>query len=377
VVEHVETFDAISQNRFVTRYAYHHGYFDGPEREFRGFGMVEQFDTEEMAALTAGGTLPAATNIDDASHVPPVLTRTWFHTGAFLDESRISKQFEHEYYREGDASASLSGLTDEQLRALLLDDTLLPSTRRLADGTRAPYTLSIEEVLEACRALKGAILRQEIYALDGTDEADRPYSSSERNYTIELLQPRDGNTHAVFFSHTREQVDFHYERTLVDANEQKRADPRVSHAMTLEVDAFGNVLRSVDIGNRRRDLPGVDAPEQKLTHLTFTANRFANRRNASDWHRIGLPIETRTYEIVKPPEPTITDTRIDLFRFEAIAVLTAGLFPSELLEPPVAKLWPYEKWDWHRNAANAPPDTRLRLIEHVRTVYRRDDLSGP
>ena len=32
VVERVETFDAISQNRFVTRYAYHHGYFDGPER---------------------------------------------------------------------------------------------------------------------------------------------------------------------------------------------------------------------------------------------------------------------------------------------------------------------------------------------------------
>ena len=52
VVERVETFDAISQNRFVTRYAYHHGYFDGPEREFRGFGMVEKFDTEAFAAPT-------------------------------------------------------------------------------------------------------------------------------------------------------------------------------------------------------------------------------------------------------------------------------------------------------------------------------------
>ena len=26
---------------------YHHGYFDGVEREFRGFGLVEQLDTEE------------------------------------------------------------------------------------------------------------------------------------------------------------------------------------------------------------------------------------------------------------------------------------------------------------------------------------------
>ena len=40
VVERVETYDRISRNRFVTRSAYHHGYFDGVEREFRGFGMV-------------------------------------------------------------------------------------------------------------------------------------------------------------------------------------------------------------------------------------------------------------------------------------------------------------------------------------------------
>lgn len=38
VVERVETLDRISGNRFVTQYTYHHGYFDGEEREFRGFG---------------------------------------------------------------------------------------------------------------------------------------------------------------------------------------------------------------------------------------------------------------------------------------------------------------------------------------------------
>ena len=59
VVERVETYDRISRNRFVTRYAYHHGYFDGVEREFRGFGMVEQWDTEEFAALSRSGELPA------------------------------------------------------------------------------------------------------------------------------------------------------------------------------------------------------------------------------------------------------------------------------------------------------------------------------
>src|SRR5262249_27733427 len=51
VVERVETLDRISRNRFITRYAYHHGYFDGEEREFRGFGMVDQWDTEELASI--------------------------------------------------------------------------------------------------------------------------------------------------------------------------------------------------------------------------------------------------------------------------------------------------------------------------------------
>ena len=111
VVERVETYDRISGNRFVTRYAYHHGYFDGEEREFRGFGMVEQWDTEEFAALSASeARCPTATNIDAASHVPPVLTKTWFHTGAYLDRAvrLLAGSSKDEYYREPGLSRSPS-----------------------------------------------------------------------------------------------------------------------------------------------------------------------------------------------------------------------------------------------------------------------------
>jgi hypothetical protein len=73
VVERVEVYDHISRNRFMTRYTYHHGYFDGAEREFRGFGMVEQLDTEEFSVLSESGALTSSTNLDGASHVPPVL----------------------------------------------------------------------------------------------------------------------------------------------------------------------------------------------------------------------------------------------------------------------------------------------------------------
>ena len=80
-------------NRFVTRYAYHHGYFDGVEREFRGFGMVEQWDTEEIGSVPDDQSSSAATNLDAASFVPPVHTKTWFHTGVFLGRDRVSNYF--------------------------------------------------------------------------------------------------------------------------------------------------------------------------------------------------------------------------------------------------------------------------------------------
>jgi len=38
VVARVEVLDAISGGKLTTEYSYHHGYWDGAEREFRGFG---------------------------------------------------------------------------------------------------------------------------------------------------------------------------------------------------------------------------------------------------------------------------------------------------------------------------------------------------
>ena len=132
----VETYDAVSRHRFVTLYKYHHGYFDGVEREFRGFGMVEQWDTESFSAFSGAGVLPPPANaIDPELHVPPVHTKTWFHTGAWKAGAKIAKQYAHEYW-QGD------------VKAVPLPDTILPGG------------LGAEEAREACRALKGQILRQ-------------------------------------------------------------------------------------------------------------------------------------------------------------------------------------------------------------------------
>ncbi|MGH8524383.1 MAG: toxin TcdB middle/C-terminal domain-containing protein, partial [Gammaproteobacteria bacterium] len=366
VVERVETHDHISGNRFVTCYAYHHGYFDGPEREFRGFGMVEQWDTEQFSSLAPiegeGWGEGEITNLDAASHVPPVLTKTWFHTGGHLGRDHVSNFFAGlldendvgEYYREPAWRDD-----DSEARKHLLDDTVLP------DG------LTVEEEREACRALKGSMLRQEVYALDGTDQEKHPYTVTEQNFTIRLLQPQAGNRHAVFLTHARESLSYHYERNP--------ADPRISHAVTLQVDEFGNVLRSLAIGYPRADVP-ERLPEQDETHLTVTLNRFANRADQADGHRVGLPVETRTYEVVKPP---VAGQR---FTWKELSDLVTVLSPLEKQEPALANTIPYEQWDWRKQwdpqtepgglVNGIPINTRLRLIEHVRTLYRKDNLTA-
>lgn len=381
VVERVEIYDYISRNRFVTRYSYHHGYYDGAEREFRGFGRVDQWDTEEFATLGGSSVFPQAANEDSASNLPPAWTKTWFHTGAFFGESAISRHLEAEYYSEGDLSDSVAGLTTAQLESMLLDDTPLPTTILLPDGTRVPYDLSGEEMREACRALRGSILRQEIYGLDATDESDRPYTASERNYTIELLQPRGPNQYAVFFAHPRETIEFHYERklyevvggTLVDANQppanaKKAADPRVTHEIVMAVDPFGNVLQSVSVGYGRRyqdpALTLADQARQGATLSTYAENSYTNVVLLPDAYRAPLPAQASTYELIQflpdGARPDVTN----LFGFDEIAnkVREAGDGLHEI---------PYEELD--PTGLNSGEHYR-RLIEQARTLFRPDDL---
>lgn len=343
VVERVETYDRVSGNRFVSRYAYHHGYFDGVEREFRGFGRVDRWDTEGIGTIQAEDTSSDSTNLDAASFVPPVLTKTWLHTGAYLDGQRISQQFEHEYYRE-------PGESDRALEASLLPDTILPAG------------LTVEEEREAVRSLKESILRQEIYALDGSDKQPHPYSVSERNYEIRLEQALQTNRHAVFFAHDRETIDYHYERNP--------ADPRITHAMTLEVDGFGNGLKSVAIAYPRRIPEFLEQGQiegqtnQGKPFITYTENQVTNKPSETDWYRIGVPIETRTYEITGLEVtglPSFVPFTLDFIRNKLKEIETRLQAPNSTPKPEID----YEE----------VPDGSLqrRLIERVRSLYRKDN----
>ncbi len=361
VVERVVTDDLVSRNRFVTRYSYHHGYFDGVEREFRGFGFVEQWDTEEYDELQDATDIENVENIDQSSYVPPVYTKTWVHTGVYVDRNRVSTFFAgpnptllgDRYYREpgwfDDDDAAHRGL---------LPDTLLPRG------------LSADEEREACRALKGMMLRQEVYALDDHKEKqDHPYIVTEQNFAIECVQRHEGNRHGVFFTHARESLSYHYERNPTD--------PRVGHDVTLDVDEYGNVLRSVAIGYPRAAVPERQ-PEQNQTHLTLTLSRVANLDDDPDWRHIGLPVEMATYEVVKPPS---TGQHLE---WQALHDLCEALIPAGQFAPADAMSVPIEQWDWRKtwdqgaDPGGLLPDgttnSRLRPMARTRTRYRPDDF---
>lgn len=366
VVEKVETYDWISRNRFVTRYAYHHGYYDGIEREFRGFGMVEQWDTEEFSSLApsggegwpapvvaephSGGEGVFATNIDASSHVPPVLTRTWFHTGISEETEEVSRHFAAEYYGAPEKTDPGYDVAFDAFFQTLLPDTVLPSD------------LTLFEEREACRALKGSMLRQEVYALDGTDKEQHPYTVTEQNFTIDRLQPKAQNQHGVFFPHAREAISYHYERNA--------ADPRISHTMTLEIDTYGNVLKSIAIGYGRGQgqspLQGDDKKKQEQILVTYTENGVTNAIDAQvddptydpDNYRTPLACEARTYEITGfvPADDAVRFGFDDFARNSAQPLRTLPSVPYEI--PVVYAI------------------RRKRLIERVRTLYRGNDLTS-
>ena len=295
VVERIEVHDLISRNRFVTRYAYHHGYWNGIEREFRGFGMVETFNTEEYSTLTNSEKWQSATNFDITSNSPPALTRTWYHTGINLMKCNLNRAFKVEYFQE-------PGISKQQAQSLRLPSFIMPASLRLGSDY-VPYSLSPSEIRQSYRALKGFIVHQEVYALDGTEFKDVPYTVTSNNCTIELFQPQMHNKYAIFFATARQSVELAYERKLYTIGGKLLADPRVTQSFTLSTDEYSNELKTVSSSRSRRYpdpsdlLAAEDRAVQKRDYTIFTKKTMTNSVSSMDEWLTPLPAETVAYEI--------------------------------------------------------------------------------
>ena len=167
-----------------------------------------------------------------------------------------------------------------------------------------------------------------------------------------MLQPEAANKHAVFFTHAREALTYQYERNP--------EDPRIGHTLTLEVDDFGNVLKSAAIGYGRRQPDAELSAEDQTSNLryviTYSENAFTNSIDGDDVYRTPLPCEARTYELRTAFKPANKEHGLASRKCSQQLRLLASRRRSPMKETPdsVAK--------------------QKRLIEHVRTLYRPDDL---
>ena len=299
VVEKTESFDLISGSKMVSSYAYHHGYYDGVEREFRGFGLVERRDAETLEDLLNGdNTSPNTTSSPPSPpnlggtrfqsppdlgdlggknlreekeeaqdfHVPPILTKTWYHTGAWQRYGSLSRQYEQEYFQQ-----------DSQ--AYQFPDSIFADLHGETDA---------ETSRQAYWTLKGMVLRQEVYGLDGSPLEDKPYAVTETNYRVKLLQAKGDNKYGVYFVEPRETLSYQYERNA--------DDPRISHQFVLKVDDYGNVLRSCNVAYGRRNIGESVYPEQLSLKVVSEENSFINTRG-ENINLLGIPLDNKSYEI--------------------------------------------------------------------------------
>ncbi|KAJ5713545.1 uncharacterized protein N7483_010726 [Penicillium malachiteum] len=189
------TRDSITNNTSTTEYSYHNGCYDGVEKTFAGFEMVE---TWVRANIPLGE--------EGVYQAPTLYTRSWFHVGLKLLPDQTA------FCTPSNVSSSIEALEGDQA-----------------------FTQ------EALIALRGKLLRVETYGLDGSPKDHLPYAVEECSYDVRQLQHRlDGKTkHPVFQVMPRAALTTDYGRSVEDG--------RMVHEVVLSTTSWGEVARSLSI----------------------------------------------------------------------------------------------------------------------------------
>ena len=280
--------DKVSQTRFANEYAYHHGYYDAIEREYRGFAMVEQWDTEEYYTFVAQTAASGSVNITEPDlYQPAVITKTWFHTGAYLCREKMFHMLQQEYYPT--ALINNGEINDPSIISAL-ENYILPENS-------PPNELSGEEYFEFCRCLKGLPLRQEVYSDEGT--ADVECIPIQLHSIIMICSHCSPGRAALlcFLSHEKETLTFNFERNPLD--------PRIAHVINTAIDPFGNVLESASIvyGRVKADpqLPTrADKAKQTQQFVIYTQNIYTALIDTDTAYRLPVLCEAQTWELNAP-----------------------------------------------------------------------------
>jgi hypothetical protein len=279
VVARVEAIDQISGGKLTTEYSYRHGYWDGAEREFRGFGRVDQRDTEVFADYhgTDLHGQRAFNAILPKFFSPPTEARTWFHLGPVGDEfgGWSEADFSSEYWvddpqvlaRPGSMTAFLDGLPRRVKR-------------------------------DALRALRGQISRSEFYALDGSPREIRPYTVTEHLRGVREEAPPgpdEGSRLHIFFPHDLAQRATQWERGV---------EPMTQFVFSGEYDAYGQPLAQCTAAvPRGRDFTATAAPGAPYL-ATSSRTTYAQPDNPQ-FYCVNRVARTTSYEILNDGSSTV------------------------------------------------------------------------
>lgn len=353
VVERVESIDQVSKSKHVQRFAYHDGYYDPVEREFRGFGFAETWDTQTFEEFVQEGLLQGVAFVagQEEQHVAAMYTKQWYHTGAFQTSGLISRQYAQEYW-QGDPDAC----------------TLPDSSFSIAIVTGGG-----EQLRQAYVALAGQLLRSEVYAQDGTPVlSENPYTVDEVSAHVRLVQPAYGKRPAVFLVYARESVAAEYDR-IAD-------DPRTNQTFTLEVDAFGNVVQSCQVYYPRRIHPERRVyPDQQRIECIAEWKEVANVTEG--YRQLGVPYQSRTFAV----EGLTLNGQLYFSFAEIERQVQAALAPCETeelreqsVDEPTARLLTWERnyyWNEQQDAVLPLGSVSTRaLLHHSETAVFSPEL---
>ena len=276
VVSRVEVIDQISHGKLTTEYTYHHGYWDGAEREFRGFGRVEQHDSEWFEDYNSVGLHGEEIDFLSVSGVigaryfsPPMLTKSWFHQGPIGDEFGDWEEVDYndEYWAE-----DLQVLT------------------RPPEVTDLINTLPRRARRDALRTLRGNLLRSEVYAQDSSVREERPYTVTESVQGVREESPPaagDDERLRIFFPFGIAQRTTQWERG---------DEPMTHFSFTTDYDNYGQsrLQASIAVPRGRDFRVAADAPEPYLA--TLATSTFA-QRDVADRYIVNRPARVEGYQI--------------------------------------------------------------------------------
>jgi RHS repeat-associated protein len=344
VVKRVEVVDHLSQTKLTTEFKYHHGYWDGAEREFRGFGMVEQLDTETKLEFNGPGLHKSGpeVSVSDQHFSPPVLTKTWFYQGPIGPEHGDwhEADYRDEYWPGDppafDRSATITSLFESN-----------PSSRRIKR--------------DALRALRGVVLRTEMYALDDSVREDRPYTVTESQHGVKEIEPPTETLRGrrrVFFPHQLVQRTTQWERG---------DDPMTQVVLTDDYDDFGQSREQTTIALPRREAKrvaianGVNPNETRIL-CTYTVTEYVEPADRTVYIHDRV-CQTRIFELKNPPTVSESEKQ-DIVR--VLADQVAAAFQVREAFRSALQSW----------TAGQPLPEALRVVGHTLNHYDGPAFDG-